>query len=126
MKQALVWPAQAPDPAARYENAVVFTLETLVWLNRLKASPMSESFTRSPSRNCRPSRKSTLWKPGAVDELRGSQPARPSLAPAYLTPPLTPPSSGCGAPVMYGVTGWPVDNVTMVENAQPSRISRAA
>ena len=43
MKQALAWPAQAPDPAARYENAVVLTLETLVWLNRLKASPMSDS-----------------------------------------------------------------------------------
>jgi len=61
---------------------VLLTPETLVWLNRLKASPMSDSFTRSPSENWRPTRKSTLWKPGAVDELRASQPARPLVAPA--------------------------------------------
>src|ERR1017187_5305321 len=94
----------------------------LVWLKRLKASPSNWSLYRSRNVNCRPIRKSTFLYPGPVIELRSIHGARPPIAPPELltVPPVKPPSTPPdGKPLIPEVTGWPVDTVTMVENAQP-------
>src|SRR5579862_4871193 len=102
----------------------------LVWLNRLKASPIKESFIFSRMVKLLPIRKSTSQNPGPVKAFRtslGTRDDESAVPELFTVPPVSPPAGPpLGKPLMVGVTGWPLAAVTMLDRTKPSRISRAA
>src|SRR5216683_1978300 len=97
-----------------------------VKLNRLNASPINDSLTRSRMRNSRPTRRSTLAKLGPLKALRtapGKRDEDRAVPELFTTAPVRPPAGPPDAlPFMVGVIGWPEEMVTMLANVNPSRI----
>src|ERR1700688_5250053 len=101
----------------------------MVWLKRLKASPMHESFIFSRIMKFLPMRKSTSKKPGPVEALRtcpGKRDDDRAVPELFTVPPVRPPAGPPdGKPLMPGVTGWPLAAVTILEKIHPSRTALA-
>src|SRR5450759_2991931 len=121
-RHPFAWPPHTPTPGPVYVYCCVFTLNTLVWLKILNASPSRESFTFSVNTNSRLIRRSTSLIPGPVYRFRGRPGERPPVAvpELFTAPPVGPPAIAPAAfPLMIPVTGCPAAIVTMLENAYP-------